>query len=278
MQEEDSMNEPNLPGEQDSSDWQAPPPQEKIIASEPPQMSEAATLGGIFFEPGNTFEDLRRKPRFLLALLLLIILSSAWVFALYYKVGEANYKRFVAEQIDKSPQAQGLSAEQKEGAIKLNMTISSAVRYAMPLIVIIGVAFCSLFYWLAGKAFGGTGNFLHAVSVFVYSSLPPAVVGAAANFIVLALKSVDDIDIAASQKGVIHANPAFLLDGNSMPVLATLVGTLDLFMIWGWILAAIGLRIANKISSGSAWAITIIGALIGIALRVFGAFTSGTPT
>lgn len=272
MQEENSINEPN------SSEWQAPPPPEKIPVAEPAQMSEPATLGSIFYEPGETFEDLRRKPRFILALLIITILTSIYSFALYYKVGETNFQRFVAEQVDKSPQAQGLTAEQKKGAVELNMKIGSIGRYAFPVILIILIAICSLFYWLGAKAFGGTGNYLHAVSVFVYSWLPPVVIGSIANFIVLALKSVDDIDIAASQQKVIHASPAFLLDGKTMPVLATLVGTLDLFLIWGWVLAAIGLRVTNKISSGSAWAITIIFALIGIAIRVVGAYFSGNPT
>ncbi|MEP6903176.1 MAG: hypothetical protein ABJA66_15615, partial [Actinomycetota bacterium] len=99
-----------------------------------------------------------------------------------------------------------------------------------------------------------------------------------ANLIILAFKSVDDIDIALDQRGVVHANPGFLLDGKSMPVLTTLVSVFDLFLIWGWILAAIGLQRTNKISSGSAWAITIILALVGIAFRVFGALMSGNPS
>ena len=48
-----------------------------------------------------------------------------------------------------------------------------------------------------------------------------------------------------------------------MPVLTTVLATFDLFTIWGWILAAIGLRITNRLSSGSAWAIVLIFALIG---------------
>jgi membrane protein, antimicrobial resistance system len=277
MQEENSLNEANLEKEDNADDFQPPPPPEQIPPPEPPQMSEAATLGGIFFEPGNTFEDLRRKPRFIMALLIVTLLTTAYGFVLNYKVGEENSKRFYAEQIDKSPQGQGLTAEQKQGAIALNLKIASIVRYVMPLLIIITIAICALFYWVGAKAFGGTGNYLHALSVWVYSSLPVTVVAMIANFIVLALKSADDIDIATSQRGVIHANPAFLLDGKAMPVLATLVGTLDVFMIWGWILAAIGLRITNKISSTSAWAITIIFALVGITLRVIGAYFSGNP-
>lgn len=278
MQEEDSISEPNLAEEQNSNEWQAPPPPEKIAVAEPPQMSEAATLGNIFFEPGNTFEDLRRKPRFILALLIIILITTAFSFAFYYKVGEANVRRFVAEQIDKNPQTQGLTGEQKNNAINLNMTIGTVARFAMPVILIVLVAIGGLIYWLGGKAFGGSGGYLHGVSVWVYSWFPPVVVSMAANLIILALKSVDDIDIASSQRGLVQANPSFLLDGKSMPVLATLVGTLDLFMIWGWVLAAIGLRIANKISSGSAWAIVIILALVQIAFRVVGALFSGAAT
>ena len=64
------------------------------------------------------------------------------------------------------------------------------------------------------------------------------------------------------------------MDGKSAPVLTALVATFDLISIWGWIWAAIGLRIVGKISTGAAWAIVLIVALIGVALRVVGALFS----
>ena len=261
---------------QESAERQAPPPESS--EREQPQMSEVATLGNIFFEPGRTFEDLRRKPRFIMATVIVALLVTAYGFALYYKVGDAGVRQFIVEQIDKSPQASAMSAEQKSNAIDLQMTISKIVRFGFPVLMTLIMLIGGALYWAAAKAFGGDGNFLHGWSVFVYSSLPPTVVSMIANFIVLAFKSVNDIDIATSQRGVIHANPAMLMDGKSAPVLATLVGTLDLFMIWGWVLAAIGLRITNKISSASAWTIVVIFALIGILFRVIGAFFSGAPS
>ena len=245
---------------------------------EEPQMSEVATLGNIFFEPGNTFEDLRRKPRFILATIIISLLFTAYGFALYYKVGDKGVREFVVEQIDRSPQAASMSSEQKSSYVDMQVTISTVVRYIMPIMVAISLFIGALLYWAAGKAFGGTGNLLHAWSVWVYSSLPPMVVAMIANFIVLAFKSTSEIDLATSQRGVIHANPAYFIDGKASPVLATIVGTLDLFMIWGWVLAAIGLRITNRISSAAAWGIVIIFALIGLFLRVLGAFMSGNPT
>ena len=263
--------------ENQDAEFQVPPPPEKIPAEEQPEMSEVGTVGNIFFEPGRTFEDLKRKPRFVIAAIIISLLVTAYSFGVYYKVGEAAVRSFVSDQIDKSPQAGSMSGEQKQSAIDVQMTIQKVVRFAMPVFVFASLLIGGLLYWLGAKAFGGTGGFLHGLSVWVYSSLPPTIVGMIANFVVLALKSADDIDLAASQRGVIHANLGFLFDGKSMPVLTTLIGTLDVFFIWGWILAAIGLRITNRLSSGSAWAIVLIFALIGTLFRVVGAFFSGNP-
>ena len=86
-----------------------------------------------------------------------------------------------------------MNAEQKSGAVEMQMTIGSVVRYALPVFIIISIVIGALLYWLGSKAFGGDGNFLHAVSVWVYSTIPPAVVGSIANFIVLIFKSADEI-------------------------------------------------------------------------------------
>lgn len=257
---------------------QAIPPAPESAQAEEPRMSEVSTLTNIFFDPGETFQDLKRRPRFILATIIVSLFVTAYSFALYYKVGDEGVRRFVMQQIEKSPQASALSSEQKANAVDMQMNIGKYTRYGMPILVAITMVIGGLFYWLGAKAFGGTGSFLHGWSVWVYSTLPPTVIAMIANFIVLIFKSPDDIDIAASQRGVIQANPSFLIDGKESPVLATIIGTLDLFMIWGWILAAIGLRITNRISSGSAWAIVIIFALVGVAFRVIGALFSGNPS
>lgn len=249
-----------------------------VTGPETPQMSEAGTIAGIFFEPGRTFEDLRRKPRFIIGAIIVALLATAYGFGLYYKVGDEGMRRFTAEQLDKSPQTQGMSREQKEGAIDLQMKIQNGVRFAIPVFVIISFLIGGLLYFLGTKAFGGTGGFLHSMSVWIYSSIPPAVLSMIGSFLVMAIKSADDIDIAASQRGLLQANPAFLIDGKEHPILATVLGTFDLFAIWGWVLAAIGLRITNRLSSGSAWAIVLILAVIGTLFRIVGAVFSGNPT
>ncbi|MGI8495358.1 MAG: Yip1 family protein, partial [Pyrinomonadaceae bacterium] len=254
-----------------------PPPMNIEPENEPAQMSEAATLGNIFIEPGNTFEDLRRKPRFILATLIICVLTFGFFFAFQQKMGDERYKRFFEEQFDKNPQAQSLTPEQRASSIKMQTTVGKYISYALPLFVLIAIALGGFIYWIAVKIVGGSMSFPQAVSLWVYSSFPVAVVSTLANVVVLFLKSADEIDIATNQRGLVHANPGFFMDGKSMPVLTTLLGTFDLFVIWGLILAAIGLQKIAKLSAASAWSIVLIMALLSLTWRTLQAYLTGNP-
>lgn len=260
--------------ETDQTEWQAPPlPEEIKKTDEQPRMSEAATLGNIFFSPGETFEDLRRKPRFLLAGLLLILAFSAFNFLFINKIG---FENIVRARLDSSAQIQQLPADQKQKIIEQQTgTVFKTIGYvAPPVVLIISFLVGGLIYWLGANAMGGAMTFMRGVSVWVYSSFPPLLVSMLANILVLFLKSADDIDILKSQGGLVQANPSFLIDAKTMPVLGAFLGTFDLFFIWGWILAAIGLHVAGKISKGAAWAVVLIVALLNVAFRVVGALFS----
>ncbi len=262
--------------EQSQDEWQAPPlPEEIKKTDEAPRMSEVATLGNIFVSPGETFEDLRRKPRFIMAILVMMFLATAFQFLFTQKMGEERMRSFMVEQVNKSPMIQSMPPDQKQQAVENGLKTSAVTKYLIPVFMLIVFAIGGLIYWLGANAMGGSMTFLRGVSVWVYSSFPPAVVSMLASILILFLKSPDDIDIAASQSGLIHANPAFFLNTKTMPVLGALLGTFDLFFIWGWILAAIGLSVAGKISKGAAWAIVLLVALINIAFRVIGAYFSG---
>ena len=261
------------------NNWQVPPPPvNEMPVKEPAQMSEIATLGNIFFEPGNTFEDLRRKPRFILATLLIIAFAMTFQILFLDKMGGERVKRAVVEQIDKSSQAQSLSPEDKQQRVDMTMKFQGFAKYVIPVFIIIFFLIGGLLYWGGSSAMGGSMTFLGALSVWVYSSFPPLFISTIANVIILFLKSADDIDITEGQRGLVHANLGFLLDGKSMPVLTTIVSLFDVFAIWSVILAAIGLQKVGKISKGAAWGIVILVTLIGVGLRIWGAISSGNPS
>ncbi len=242
------------------------------------QMSEVQTLTSIFFEPGRTFQSFLTKPRFIFASLIIIVLSITFQQLFMQRMGSERLKRYVAEQVEKNPQVQSMDADAKNKIVDQQVTISNYAQFAVPVIILIVFAIIGLLYWLGSSAMGGTGSFLKGLAVCVYSSLPPTVIGTFANILILYLKSPDEIDFGMSQRGLVNANASFLIDGKAMPVLATLLSTIDIFQIWGWVLAAIGLKIVSKISIASAWTVVLILALIGISFRVLGAYFSGNPS
>lgn len=242
-------------------------------------MSEPSSLLSIFFEPGRTFEWLRDKPKFIMAGIVIIVATMAYQMVFLQQMGPDRMRRFMSEQLEKNPQIASMPAADKEKLIEQQLSIQKVVGYALPIFVIIGFLIGTLLYWLGAKAMGGSNfGFLQALSVFVYSSFPPTLIAMLANILILFLKSPDDIDIATSSRGLLHANPTMFYEGKETPVLTTLISTLDLFSIWGWILAAIGLSVVARLSKGSAWGVVIIIALIGVTLRVVGALLSGNPS
>lgn len=287
MQEENTDPSTEDPQDDSQSSAETGPPSDEVSEGEPlpqdppeqekPEMSEIGTVFNIFLEPGRTFRDLRKKPRFIIAGIIIAILSGVFVFGFQQKLGEDRIRRFVTIQAEKNAQFASLPEDQKKSNLDLQMTISKVVSYVSPVFVIISFLIGGLLYWGGNKLLGGEAGFKQSLSIWIYASLPPAVLGTIANVIVLVLKDPDDIDIATSQRGLVTANPTAFFDGKEMPVLATVISIFDLFVIWGMILAAIGLKKVARLSTGSAWAIVLIFALVFLTFRVFFAYLNGIP-
>lgn len=259
--------------ETNNGEWQAPPPPE-LIKKEEPQMSVPATLMNIFFDPGATFEDLRRKPRFLVAGLIVILAITIFALAPMQKLG---FENIVKARLESNERIQQLDSEQKAKVIEQQTgTVAKVISYvATPVVFLIIFLIGGLLYWLGANAMGGSAGFLQGLSVYIYSSLPPTLLFVIANLIVLMFKPVDDIDLSTIQNGLVQANPSMFMNAKAMPALAAAMSAFDLFAIWGWVLAAIGLQKVAKLSSGAAWAVVLILGLIGVTLKVVAALVFG---
>lgn len=258
--------------EQNEDVWDAPGLPEEIEREEP-EMSEVGTLGNIFFEPGRTFLDLARKPRFIIAGLVILVAFTSFQTAFFEKIGFEKVQR---ARLEANSRVQRMPDDQRE--MMIQQQTSPVVKYitygATPIVLIILFFLGGLIYFLAIKALGGTSGYFQGVSIWVYASLPPTVLFVLVNFLVLFLKAVEDIDLVNSQGNLAQTNPSFLINSGEMPVLAAVLATFDIFTIWGWILAAIGLQKIGKLSAVSAWSIVLVMGLLGMALRVVGALFS----
>jgi hypothetical protein len=245
--------------------WTPPPPPDAASTPDPgPDMSTSQTLTGIFFEPSRTFEGLRKRPRFLIAALILMVLTAGVTALLYQRIDMGQYIR---DKMEKSSRNANQTEEQKEMGVKVGKIVGALT----PIFVPIGIAAGAALYLLGVMAFGGSVSYKGSVAVWTYSSLPPAVIGTIVAVLVLFLKAADTID----PEHLLVTNPGAFMGSESSPVLVSVLSQFDLLRFYGLFLAAIGLRKVAKISSGSAWAIVLgfflIRAILGISFAaIFG--------
>ena len=254
--------------DQDTSEFQPPPPPDFPPQPTGPEVSFGETLTGIFFEPTKTFESLRERPRFIVAMIISIVAIMTFTIMYTQKIG---YDRIIREAIENSPRTAQLTPEQRQQQIEMQTKpIFKVIGYVFP-VIFIAVFFLAIagLYLLGTTLMGGRMRYKQALAVLNYSSLPPVLLTMLINIILLFIKAEDSYDIVQAQRtGLVQANLSFLVDGKTSPALFTILGSFDVFQFYGMFLAALGLRIVGKISSGTAWAIVIALFLIGLVLKV----------
>jgi hypothetical protein len=252
-----------------------------IVENPPPKMSWAQTLTGIFFEPTNVFRNLRAHPQWVAALLLVGILNAAYITAFTRRVTPERIINFTADKMAEisfiPPEAVERTRTQGlEQAKAPTFQIGTAIKAVVT--PFLGVGFFSALFLLAVLIFGGRMHFWQTYAVVAYVTFPVTVVEKLISFIILFLKSPDDIHPILGQQTLVYDNLGLLVSGKDHPVLfvmATAVGVLSFYRLW---LNATGLRAGgHKVSSGAAWgaAITIfiLFLLFGIAgASLFGSF------
>lgn len=245
------MSDPNFSTASDAPAY-APTP----APADGPTMSTPETLSSIFFEPGRTFEALRHRPRFLVAALILVALTLFVTILLFQKV---SFEQVVREAIEKSPQMEQMSPEEKEGVITMQTGVfGKTLAYVGPFIgTAVILAAGAALYLLGVMMMGGKISYKQALSVYTYSSLPPAVLGSIVAILLIFLKEADEFDFQKSGAGLVVTNPGAFLGPGTSPILRAALSWFDLFTFFGMFLAALGLRKVGKLSSAGAWGIVI---------------------
>src|SRR5580704_13591406 len=193
-------------------------------APEPqPQMSAISRVFGVLFSPQKTFADIVRKPGWFLPIALLTILSIAVSFAFVQRV---NWREYISQQIEKSPQASQLSPEQKQ------QRVEAGVKFTTPFTYTIGVCgpifitlIFTLVFWGAYSLLGGAStNFTTAFSITAHAFLT-GLVSSPLFILILYLKPYGTADL----DNPVAANLAAFLPDESAKWLVALCKSIDLF-------------------------------------------------
>jgi hypothetical protein len=90
------------------------------------KLGPAARVTGVLFNPKATFADIVTAPTWVVPLVLLTLLSVVSVVALNLRM---DWRQFAAQQIEKSPRAADLSADQKDKQIEATAKFAPIFSY-----------------------------------------------------------------------------------------------------------------------------------------------------
>lgn len=242
---------------------------DKPLAEGEEKMSTAGILGNIFFSPSEVFRNLRRHPRWLVALLIMAALSATYANLFQYRLGPDRVANFAIDKTLEMPMMTEEARKQIEDsraealADNRNPVIRASQGITGVASSFFGYAFLALIFMLSALAMGGKINFWQALSVAVYAAFPVAVIRFVLNTLILFLKDPADIHPILGQYTLIQDNFNFLVTASEHPALFTLLGSLSVLgFYWVW-LNAVGLKNAGEKVSGT------IGWSASIAVYVF---------
>ena len=241
------------------------------------RMSTPSTLVNIFFSPTEVFQNLRRHPRWLVALLIMSVLSTIYTNAFLYRLTPdrvANYAidktletPFIANNADARKQVEESRAQtiadNKNPVLRAAQSVSSFVGQVFL------YAFYALVFFLFALAMGGQMSFWQAFSAAVYAFFPIAVIRFVLNMVLLFVKDPADIHPILGQGSLIQDNLNFLVTSSENPVLYTLLSIFSLLSFyWIW-LNATGLKnTGEKVTPTIAWSATLTMFFLGVLVAV----------
>jgi hypothetical protein len=216
-----------------------------------PALSAMGRIFGVFFSPKSTFEDIARKPSWLLPIILLTILSIGVSVAINQRV---DWREFMAQQIEKSPAAGSLSAEQKEARIEGGAKITPIFTYCIGAFgPIVFTLLVGLVMWGAYSLVAGIStNFTTAMGITAHAFLT-GLISSPLFILILYLKAPGTVDM----ENPVATNLGAILPEDAAKWLLALCKSLDVFTIWTLILLAIGFAAVSpkKLKGGKSYTI-----------------------
>jgi len=225
-------------------------------------MGQFSRIIGVFFEPKKTFEDIAKRPTWLVPVVLLMIATLAVIVTMSQQVG---WERIVRHSMEASSRAQNMTPEQREQAISMGVKFGSIMAYvSVVFLPVIYVIMAGVLLGVASGLLSAGLRFKQVYSVVCYGSLPGLLV-AILTIVVMHLKNPDEINV----QNALAFNPGAFMDPNQgSKFLYSLASSLDLFTFWMILLMATGLKAAagKKLTFGGAlfavvlpWAVYVLG-------------------
>lgn len=238
--------------------------------SSPAPLSQVGRIVNTFIAPSKTFTDLRRNASWWAPFLLMVVISTVFVYTAGQKIG---FRKIMENQMQAQPKAQDrldkLPADQREARLEGGAKFTAVISYAFPVITLI------IWLVIAGAMFGtfkftGGGDipFKVAFAIVIYAALPLLLKTLLALVSLLAGVSPDSFTF----QNPAATNPGYFMNPADNLLLYSLASAVDIFMIWTLVLTAIGFTCVSKVKRGTSFAVVfgwwIVFTLLGTGLAV----------
>ncbi len=231
--------------------------------------SSIARVVGVLFSPTRTFELIRERPTWLVALVILVLLGTAGGYLVGQKL---DWEEVARGQLAQS--SRQLSEDQIEQSIAITESFGPKMAVVGPLlggpVIYLLVA---LLFWVLLKMLGGDFSYKASFATTVHGLMPS---GVSALLSLPVIMSRGELDYEAVRSGGLLASNlgAFASEETGAAMLA-LLSSVDLFSIWSLILLSIGFAVVAKVSQTKA-ATAVVGLwVVYVLFKVGAAAVSG---
>jgi len=222
----------------------AAPPTAKIEpeAEEPAKIGPVGRLTGVLFSPGETFQDVNRKPTIVVPLVMLVVLSLAGYFVFVWKA-KPNWDAVIRAQVKKQAERSGQPIPEEQ--LQRQVDIGKKIATFTPAIVAIGVpifaAILAGIFALGMILLQAKTTYKKLLSVVAWSFVSVGVVGLIVTIASLMVQDTSTLSGLEPDRWstVVPTNLGALVDPGS-PALRSLFAALDIFTIWRLVLFSIG--------------------------------------
>src|SRR5262245_13203944 len=249
--------------QESAPEYGASEPHGQDVPVEPARLGPLSRLSGTLLSPGETFEDVNRKPTFIAPMIVAILTVIVGYFCFSWRV-HPDWDQVIRTQIKKQVERSGqtLTEEQMQQRVEFGKTISKFVPViavvSSPIIfVIVAGIFALGLIFVQAKT-----TFKKILSVVSWSWAATGVVATVVTMASLMIKDEEGLrNIDPTQPATVAPTSlaAFLPD---LPAaLKSIAGSLDVFTIWYLILLAIGFAAiagSRKIKTGKT-AVVVFG-------------------
>lgn len=223
-----------------------------------PSRTFLARVLGVFIEPGETFEEIARKPDLFSPLVLLALVALSVAETMLARVGMG---RIILHTLTQTGQAAKMSSAQLSQAVHQGAALASVLTQisavlGVPIFLFVVAGFGMV---VLKGFFGSEAKFKQVFSVTCYAYMP-SIVGAVMAIAVILLGN----PASFNPQSPAPTNLGFFLNpATTSQVALALASSLDIIIIWFLILLAIGIsRVSGKKVKSSSLFMTYAGAWI----------------